>query len=178
MVHGKSRSTFEEAFLDIEKKLRGDTDALEYIKGYYDKADTFAHYHVRTVPHNLEKSSSQAPEANHSSIVSFVGGGSADEITNEFRALLNRNAQLREKHKVADARHGLRAAARAASGEFDNDPKMRLALCCLFQHGWRVFNENLAVSKKCFRRRLENGSDAIMRNGQTEEEASVVLGPG
>jgi hypothetical protein len=86
---------------------------LQYIQHYYAHPERFAKHYVKCIQGNLDVSSSQGAESNHSSVVAHGEEGSNQDMAKQIHNLMGRQKHREEMYAKDDANHMIDSGARA-----------------------------------------------------------------
>lgn len=173
LVYAKTEEDYQKAFEAIKFRLElNHPQALEYINGFYTQPKTYAQYYVRTLEENLEKSSSQGAEVNHSSVLAHGSAGSKQDPVEQIQNLLERQETLQTKQKQSDARY---YHLSKASGVQEQNQVLKEAYPVLSQHGMQYFKRILNDADNYTKTILSDGSISTHRRGTRQDSARVLL---
>ena len=105
MIYGETREVYDAAYEKIAVHLRSDPAKLQYLKDYYDRPDRFALFFIKQITGNLGKTSSQPAEANHSSVITHLGPGSAQTMVSQISDLFERQETINARNAYDDAKY-------------------------------------------------------------------------
>lgn len=174
MLYGKTRSIYDEAYGAIAQELASDPAKLQYVKELYDHPERFAAHYISNIHGNLEKTSSQAAESNHSSVVAQAGRGSTQDIVYEISSLLNRQTFLAKKNGLEDAKYEKITAIKGAEIA-SKDASEAEALKSLSKHFYDTHWATVSSEGKKYTHSIQpDGSHHLHRTGTAMTSARTI----
>ncbi|KAI2489562.1 hypothetical protein MHU86_25031 [Fragilaria crotonensis] len=135
----------------------------------------FARYSVNAIPCNEERLGSSIAEANHSSYVARIGGGSWDDPAMQVKDCILRMQELANKR--ASIRDQYRRQS-AASSHTTCDKTLALMLVKLSKRGFKICKEEYKKSSGYYCSLLSGGGEQkeVRRIGDSSQRARLVNG--
>ena len=173
-AYAETQEKYEESYQNVASALGSDPECLGYLKNeYYDHPERFAWYYVKHIPGNLGKSSSQAAESNHASIVAHLGPGSSKDMVFQIEGLLSREKELHAGHSSADARYKLLSIQCSLEATTQSEAS---ALLHLSKWGYNTYWVPVCEDSKNYKLLPDQGDefDRVHRIGSPIESARLI----
>jgi hypothetical protein len=176
LVYAGTSEGYDGAWRQIVSKIGSDPTRLQYLKDYYDHPERFARHHIKRIPGNLGKTSSQSAEANHASIIAHLGPGSTQDMVVQINDLLNRQAELDAANTNADAKYKLVSAKLAREAEEKTMLQEAAALRTLSRFGYNEYWKSVVEESQHYSLLPDQDDeyDRVHRNGTSMESVRLV----